>query len=203
MNCPHCNTPNDPSNQFCISCGGNLYGPAPNQPMGGSARDLLGILTGRIILALFGLMIVNRILSGLAFIKEFRIPDFDLSTPELFSMVIFIVAIALLINYAVTLRGLWPQAYPKYGEVAYVFTTLLYVIAISMAYRMIKPIILAFAVDSTPLMLLQLACLLVTVVLVIRVSVFVYQNLPVWLSNFKNSLTPPPPVLNGDVEDQG
>jgi hypothetical protein len=102
------------------------------------------------------------------------------------------VAIGLLVNFSLTLRNLWPQAYPKYYQAFYLFNAIIYVVVLVMAYRVTKEFILAFADDSDPLTILQLVCVVVVLFIVGRASVFVYQLLPTWIQAMKASFTLPP-----------
>jgi len=157
-----------------------------------STKGRLGVLTTRMILALVGLVILNAILTGLSFIEEFQIPDFDLDTPTLITALIYLVAIGLLVNFSLTLRSLWPQAYPRYNQAFYLFNAIIYVVVLVMAYRVAKDIIQAFTDDSDPLTILQLVCVVVVLFIVGRASVFVYQLLPSWIEAMKASFTLPP-----------
>lgn len=191
MNCPNCNTPNKPGSQYCIQCGEPLQ--VANQPQVkyGSAKEVLGIYTLRTLLALIGLAILNTILTGLSFIEELDIPDFDMTAPTLITILIYLVAITLLIQYTVTLKGLWPRAYPRYQQADSLFNAILYVIVLSMVYRVFKPFIFEFTFDTTPLLIVQLILIAFVLVILGRASIFVYQMMPVWISTLKESITPP------------
>jgi len=184
MNCPHCNTPNDPSNRFCVNCGRDIH----VQPMARgtpSAVGALGVQTVQLFIALFGLSILNSILTGLAFVEELRIPDFELSTPSVITFLIYFVAVILLVNYVRMLSFLWPQAFPRYPEVMALVGGVIYLILFTLAYQGLKPLILAYATDTIPLTLLQVILLFVSLIMVGRASVIVYNALPVWLSDLR------------------
>ena len=184
MNCPHCNTPNDPANRFCVNCGLDIH----IQPMARgtpSAVGVLGVQTAQLLIALFGLSILNSILTGLAFVEELEIPDFRLSAPSVITFLIYLVAVILLINYVRMLGYLWPQAFPRYPEVMVLVAVVIYLILFTMAYQSLKPFILAYATDTVPLTLLQVILLFVSLIMVGRASVIVYNALPVWLSDLR------------------
>jgi hypothetical protein len=202
MNCPHCKTPNNPGSQFCIQCGENLSTLSPAETNVSSKKELLGILTIRMVVSLIGLMIVNSILIGLAFVQELNIPDFDIPTPTLISILIYLVAIGILINYASTLRNLWPKAFPKYAQAAFVFNALITLILLSMAYRIIKPIIRGFTNDATPFLITQSIFVVIALITLGRASAFVFQMLPSWIANLKAGILPVPMNIEkeGDAE---
>lgn len=184
MNCPYCHTPNDPANRFCVSCGRDIHA-QPIREGGMFPIGILGIQTARLLLALLGLSILNTIFTSLAFIKELRIPDFVLTTPNIITFLIYTVAVILLVNYVRMLGFLWPQAFPKYQEVMLLVSSVIYLIIFTMAYQGLKPPILAYSTDTIPLTLLQVILLFTSLVMLGRASVIVYNALPSWLSNIR------------------
>ena len=83
MECPACNTINDDQNDFCMNCGQALIKSAPSgyqavQPQN-EARQLLGIYTIRIVIALFVVWFVKAILLWLPFTKNIQIPDIPIT----------------------------------------------------------------------------------------------------------------------------
>lgn len=193
MNCPNCNAYNKPGSQFCIQCGEPLQSSGSPPVQYRSAKEVLGIYTARMVIALIGLMILNMILTGLSFIEEINIPDFDMSAPTLITILIYLVAIGLLIHYGVNLRVLWPRAFPKFNQAHSLFNAVIYVVVLSMTYKVIKPFILEFSDDySTPLLIIQLILVAIVLVILGTASIFIYQVLPIWIASFKESIAQPP-----------
>jgi len=185
MNCPNCNTPNNSQSLFCINCGGPLSGENQEHIRLGSYKPLLNILSARLILALIGLEIVNMILIEISFIKEFNIPNFDLTFPSIITILLSLVSGGLLIAFSFTLRGLWPQAYPKYQQAYHLFNTVIYVVILVMVYKFVKQFLVMFTIYSDLLMILQIVCIISVLVIIGRASVFVYQTLPIWIASIK------------------
>jgi hypothetical protein len=207
MNCPRCNTQNDPTHRFCKNCGEMLHQqtPAPAQQSqmnqqsfsNKTASEVLGIQTVRIVIALLGLTIVNLIFSDLDFVKELSIPNFSLSTPNLIRSMIYLIGVVLVIGYAQSLAKLWPRAYPKYGDVVVIFIAVVSVVALAMAYSGIRPVLQAFATDSTPFTILQIVFVVIALFVVIRACIIVYKKIPSWVDNLSCSVS-----LNTETPEQ-
>lgn len=187
MNCPHCNTPNDPSHQYCINCGKPLHEPpSPNSTSNQQySRDQLSAHTFQIIVSLIGLWLINTILTGLSFVEELVIPDLPLSVSLLISLIVLLLVFFLLIRFARAIAAYWPFAFPRLREAGSVINALLTVIILGIAYRIFKPIVLQISRDPEPLMILQIILLLIAVVLVFRAGLFVYHAIPNWYKNLK------------------
>jgi len=159
MHCPYCNSPNDPSNRFCASCGKPLHGQASppssatNEPAY-SPRAILGIQTARLLLSLLGLWLLKAILTGLPFVEELHIPEVDISTPSIISSLIYLVIVIVLVKYASLLSRLWPQAFPGYPQAASVWVAIVYLIVLAMAYNSSKPIFQAVTTDAQLMMIM-------------------------------------------------
>jgi hypothetical protein len=156
-----------------------------------SQAELLGVLTLRLIFALLGLWIVNLILNGLAFVKDLRIPDFDMPIPVLISSLVYLIMAILLVNYARVLSTLWAQAFPRYPEAASVLTSLVYLGVLAVAYKSLHPVFLFFATDPEPLMIFQLVLLVIAVVIIVRAGLIIYNALPAWIIRFRRSFEVP------------
>lgn len=191
MNCPHCNTPNDPSNQFCMSCGKPMKADATlaaNRPAV-SPSEWLGILTIRLVAALFGLWILNKILTQLSFVKELKIPDFDVTPASIISAVLFLVMILLLLGFARLLGVLWPRTFPKAPEAVLIWNAIIYLIVLSVGYTALRPVIQGFFDEPEVLMVFQIVLVVIALLIVIRPSIVIYKALPTWLVHLRDSLS--------------
>ena len=189
MNCPTCNTPNDPNNQFCISCGQPLGGqtpagqtPAGSMPLAHSAGELLGVLTIRTVLVLIGLWLVRLILNWLPFVKEMRIPGINISMPVLITCVIYLAVAFVLLGYAQTLRVLWPQSFPNAPEFGTVLAALVYLGVLAAIYFAFKPVILVFATEPDVMTVFQAILFVIAVVLIVQALIILYRSMPRWLA---------------------
>jgi hypothetical protein len=208
MNCPHCDTPNDPSSKFCAGCGRPLHGQAVspsiavNDPAF-SSRSMLGIQTIRFLLSLLGLWLLKGILTGLPFVEELCIPEVDMSTPAIISLLIYLVIMFVLVNYATVLSRLWPQAFPGYPNLASVGVAVVYLIVLAVAYNGSKPIFRTITTDTQLLMIWQIVLAVIALLISIWVSAIVYRSLPAWLMAFRRSLLaiPTVPLSRGEGQE--
>lgn len=190
MNCPHCNAPNEPTNQFCMVCGRSLIPPLSAQP---SARTMLGVATGRVFIMLLFLWMMRSVLNRLAFVQSTVIPEIDLQMTTAIALVVFIAVIVLVLGFIAAVARLWPQAFPRFQEASVAINTILYLIIFNQIYLASQQIVPALTNDaqmtSELMMLIGLALVVVSVVMVIRAFIIVYQALPNWLSSIR--FTPP------------
>ncbi len=187
MNCPYCDTPNDPSNQFCVHCGRSLH-EAPAQATSDrspDAKNYIFVHTFRIIVSLFGLWIINTILVGLNFIKELSIPQLPIRVTALITAFIVLIVIILLITYIRMFADAWPAAFPRLREAGSVFTALLSIVVLAVIYSFLKPILPIFTDQREPLMILQIALLIIAVILLFRAAAIVYHAIPLWFERLK------------------
>jgi hypothetical protein len=199
MNCPHCNTPNDPSSRFCVSCGQSLSGQSPSAPFATnelalSPRAVFGIQTGRLLLSLLGLWLLKAILTGLPFVKELSIPKVSISTPSIISSLICLVIIIVSVKYATLLSRLWPQAFPGYPQAVSVWAAIVYLIVLAAAYNGSKPVLQAVKADAQWMMIWQIVLVSIALLISIRASVIAYQLLPAWLIAYRRSTLAMPMV---------
>ena len=189
MNCPNCNTVNPAGNQFCMNCGASLsaVGAAPITRYS-SLGHALFTATGQTLISVLMLYLLRSILNGLSFIQELQIPEWRITAPEIISIIMYLLVLVLLVNYARSVAYLWPQAYPRYSGVGIVITAILYVIGLSVAYTMLKPLFQRFFTDPEPLLILRVLLALIALFLLGRAAVVVYQSLPGWLDNLRTSL---------------
>lgn len=193
MNCPSCNTFNDPSTQFCMNCGRPLTGePAQMPPLVSPSLtprpgEWLGILTLRLLVALLGLWLLKAIVTKLSFVRELVIPEIQLTAAEIISLLVFIVMIVLLLGFARTLGTLWPQAYPRYREASLVFNALIYLVILSFAYKALRPVLIWITNDQEILMILQIILVVLAIMIIVYPCIIVYHALPGWISNIKSS----------------
>jgi membrane protease subunit (stomatin/prohibitin family) len=211
MNCPNCNTQNDPDNQFCVNCG-QLLGestatkgqpqiepaPIPARPPGiaRSVPELLQILTIRMLVILLGLWLLKVVLNWLPFIKELRIPNSPLSVATIINTIVFLIIIVWLISYSRMLWVLWPQALPRYQEAGSFLVMLIYIVILVVFYNAARPLVVTFAPDTEALTVLQVALFIIALLMLIYAIVVVYQRLPFWLPAIRQSAAFRPPSGN-------
>ncbi len=196
MNCPNCNTPNDPTNQFCVSCGKPLgeQTSTPAQPptaqppaVARSVPELLQVLTIRMLVILLGLWLLRVILNWLPFIRELRIPNSLVSIPTIINTLIYLIIIVWLVSYSRTLWVLWPQALPRYREAGSFLVMLIYIITLVVFYYAVRPLISVVGLGSEALTILQVILFIVALGLLLYAIVIVYQRLPFWLPAIRQS----------------
>jgi magnesium-transporting ATPase (P-type) len=203
MNCPNCNTPNEPGYQFCVNCGQPLQQTAgesripppisqpsaPSQPIARSVPELLQVLTIRMIVILVGVWLLRAILNWLPFIKDlqgFRIQDRLLSIPTIINTIVYLIIIALFVSYSRMLWVLWPQALPRYREAATFLVMLIYIIILVVLYFAIQPLVQTFASNPREaLTVLQVILFLLALLLLVYAIAIVYQRLPYWLPSVR------------------
>jgi hypothetical protein len=184
MNCPHCNYPNGPANQFCQNCGLPLQIASP--------RKSLWVMTARLLITVFGLWIIRTVLVNLAFVQDLRIPDFPLATTTIINVFIYALIIYLLISFIRTVAGLWPLAFPRYREGVVVFQAIVYLIVLSQLYKVLQQVLPSFNLGSEGMLIIQLILVVLALTLVFRASVVVYHAIPSWVSAISDSLRPVP-----------
>lgn len=218
MNCPNCNTPNEPGYQFCVNCGQPLSSqsqvpppagesPAPppvvqpqappRPPIARSLSELLQVLTIRIVVILVGLWLLKVVLNWLPFIQDLRIPNSPLSVSTIINTIVYLIIIALLVSYSRMLWVLWPQALPRYREASTFLVMLIYIVVLIVFYYAVQPLILAFASDPREaLTVLQVILFIVALILLVYAIVIVYQRLPFWLPSVRQRVTFTAPTGN-------
>lgn len=210
MICPNCNTQNDPSNQYCMQCGKPLSNEVPNQqPLAHTVRDLLGLLTFRIIIFLLVLWFIQGVLVQLPFIRDLQIPNFPIPASVIVTSIINLVIIGLLLGYSRTLWVLWNQSFPRYGSFGSVLVIAVYLVVLVLVYQLILPWLTANITNAEPITIFQIVMGIITFALVIYLLIVVYQRLPDWLSKIRQDMFTMPPVnqvacLNcGHLNNQG
>lgn len=186
MNCPSCNTPNDPQNQFCVKCRYSLTGQAhAPRPLARSYPDLLGVLTARLLILLVGSWLLKLILNWLPFTRQLVIPEINLPVSVLITSIIFFIVFFLLVNYARVLQALWPRVYPKYQSLAPALSGLVYLFALVALYYALLPILGYISTGEDVTTLFQAVFFVVALVLLVNVALLIYRRLPDWLANLR------------------
>ena len=188
VNCPKCNTPNDPSNQFCMNCGAELKRSGTNSSANVTAQGYLGLATFRFFISLIGLWLLNTIIQGLSFVKELTIPDFTFGVQNLITVVIFLLAVMVLIAFANSINYLWKRAYPTFAEAGGMLVSILYLILVSVVYKVGKLILLQVTTDHEPLMIAQVVLTLIALIILFRVGLILYHVLPIWYARMQNAM---------------
>lgn len=194
MVCPNCHTPNEPGAQFCANCGTLLQ--SENITKSRSPREWLGVLTGQLLLGLLVIYILKAILVAMPFIKELRIPDFDLSTITIINILVGIIIVGLLVKFIVDIHTWWPRAFSGYSGLSDLFVAILVLILLSAIYSAVKPLFSLFTMDVPELpMIIQIILLLVALFFASRAVFLVYQNLPEWLLDLRRSFASSDPRI--------
>jgi magnesium-transporting ATPase (P-type) len=208
MNCPKCDTENEPTNEFCINCGQPLQESAgtaeppvqrvvpppvppspPPQPMARSISELLQVLTIRMFVILVGLWLLKVILNWLPFIQDLRIPGSPISSSTIIDTIVYLIIVVLLVSYSRMLWVLWPQVLPRYREAATFLVMLIYIIILVVLYFAAEPLIRALVVNPTDILtVLQIVLFVIALLLLVYALVIVYQRLPFWLPSVRQQV---------------
>ena len=198
MNCPHCNSMNDPSNQFCEKCGKPLHSTenAPGIIDSRVAKDYLFAHTFRLIISLLGLWIIYVVFGNLGFVKELSIPDVPIEISSIITLITLTIVFFLLIGYSRTLAALWPLAFPRAVDVGTLWNAIIYLVSLGIVYRILKPIIQLFSPDPELLMLFQLLLLIIAMIIVFRAGIILYHAIPFWYERIKEEWSTPKKINN-------
>ena len=200
MNCPNCNTPNEPNNAFCENCGYALT--ATNQSGGGiSPGQSLGIITVRLVIAILGVWIIRSLLSGLSFIEGLLIPDTSMTGVTIVNALAYIVIIVLLVGYARDLGQLWPRAFPTYPELGSLLVALVYTVILAAIYAGLRPFLIEFLPDREVLLIIQALLAFFVLIIVFRAAFIAYQGLSPWLTRLVSGLKYPTPGTGSMKQD--
>jgi len=200
MNCPNCNTPNEPNNAFCENCGYALT--ATNQSGGGiSPGQSLGIITVRLVIAILGVWIIRSLLSGLSFIEGLLIPDTSMTGVTIVNALAYIVIIVLLVAYARDLGQLWPRAFPTYPELGSLLVALVYTVILAAIYAGLRPFLIEFLPDREVLLIIQALLAFFVLIIVFRAAFIAYQGLSPWLTRLVSGLKSPTPGTGSMKQD--
>lgn len=201
MNCPACHAPNDPSSQFCQTCGTQLQ---INCISRNEARERLLLSTFRLVLGVLGLWIIKTVLINLDFVQEVTIPDFPISVSTLVVLVILVIVAFLLIGFSRTLSSYWEVAFPGVSNVEHLGIAVIWLILLGIAYKILKPFVLMINFDPGPgvtttsgsmaILILQLILILMAIVVVFRAGVLLYHSIPLWFEKIKETWNNQNPV---------
>jgi hypothetical protein len=203
VKCPHCNTTNDPKNTVCENCGQPLSGiqaaetqntgeqrsgqqPARPPALANSMKELLGIMTVRTVVVLFGLWLVNLILKWLPFVEEMQIPGLEIRLPVLITSAIYLVIAFVLIGFVQSLRVLWPKSYPQASELGSVLAALVYLGILVAVYYAFRPLIRVFTADPDAMTIFQAVLFVIALGLIIPALITLYQNIPRWMAAIRH-----------------
>jgi RNA polymerase subunit RPABC4/transcription elongation factor Spt4 len=206
MNCPNCDTVNEPTNEFCINCGQPLQEPTgeapqtprrvppappplPPQPMARTVSELLQVLTIRMVVILVGLWLLKVILNWLPFIQDLRIPGSPIASSMIIDTIVYLIIVVLLVSYSRMLWVLWPQVLPRYREAATFLVMLIYIIILVVLYFAAEPLIRALVVNPGDILtVLQIILFVIALLLLVYALVIVYQRLPFWLPSVRQQV---------------
>lgn len=179
MNCPHCQTFNQPESRFCIKCGKPLsVAPSSYTPPATSPDRLLAIATGRVIIATLLLLLFRAILVRLSFFRGLTIPDFELSPTQIVTSLVHLIILYLLLNYAPALRVLWSRTFPRLAMFTVVWVVLVYLFALSSIYIAFVIPIYTLVADRMVGTYLQITIAVLAFVMLGYAWVAVYREIP-------------------------
>jgi hypothetical protein len=184
MNCPKCNTVNEPNSSFCVNCGESLSDKAVTKtaPLANSPKELLGLLTIRTVVILIGLWLVHLILNWLPFVTEMRIPGININMPVIITSVIYFVIVIVLLSYAKMLRVLWQQSFPQAPEFGSVLAALVYLGILVAVYYAIRPLLRTFITDPNIITIFQVILFVIAIMLIVPALSILYQSMPRWMA---------------------
>lgn len=194
MNCPVCHALNDPSSQFCQTCGAQLQ---INSISKNEARERLFLSTFRLVLGVLGLWIIKTVLINLDFVQEVNIPDFPISVSTLVVLVILVIVAFLLIGFSGMLSSHWEIAFPGISDIEHLGKAVIWLILLGIAYKILKPFVQMINFDPDPgvttssgsmaILILQLILILVAIIVVFRAGVIFYHAIPLWFGKIKET----------------
>jgi hypothetical protein len=190
MNCPRCNTENEPSAQYCISCAYPLQS-TPQKAQVVSSGTYLLLMTIRFLIAIFGAWILEQILISLPFVISIQIPRFPLTVTDIINLVIAVLMVIFLISYSISLSRTWPKTFPKFTQVGTLLSGIVYLIILVVLYLPLEPIfekIFTYPYTTTAVLILQISFALIALVLMIWLAVILYHALPSWLVNLRHAM---------------
>ena len=153
---------------------------------------VLGLYTLRTLVTLLGIWILKLIVVSLPFFKELSLPDFPFTVIQIVNILITVVIVLVLVNFGIGLSRYWPLEFPKAPEAGTVLTMIVFLIGLITAYDSLKDILLTLVDGSEAVLILQIVFLVTSVLLLLKAALVVYQSLPKWLNNLRESLSTPP-----------
>ena len=188
MNCPNCNTPNEPTSTFCVKCGESLGGKvvARKTALANSVKELLGVLTLRALVVLIILWLVYIILNWLPFVREMRISGINISLKIVIASVIYLIVVIVLNGYAKVLRVLWPKSFPQTPEFGSILATLVYLGILAAIYYAFGPLLRVITTDSSVITIFQAILFVISIVLIIPAITLLFRVAPYWLATVRD-----------------
>lgn len=200
--CPRCNTPNASTSQFCITCGAPLGSATPQPYVAQSARQWLGVMTGRIVISVLGLWFIRMFLVRFSFIQNLYLPDVSMSVADIISMLIFLLIAVLLFIYAIDLIRVWPIVFPQFRELGLGLAGLVLLLFLTELFFAIQPLFTSVFYDvPDALLVIQLILTFIALVIVGWAFFTIYKALPAWLAtlHWPTSASYPPPATQEEV----
>ena len=102
---------------------------------------VLGLYSLRTLVTLIGIWILKLIVVSLPFFKELRVPDFPLTVVQIVNVFISFVIVTVIVSFGLGLSRYWPLEFPKAPEAGTVFTMLIFLIGLIVAYGSIKDLL--------------------------------------------------------------
>jgi len=124
------------------------------------------------------------VLVRLPFTRGFSLPDVPLSSTDVVTSIVYLVALVLLLNYTRALRAVWPQAFPRQAQLTPALTGLVYVGALVVGYLALEAPVGVLA-GETGLLILQAIAFVMAIVLLTRATVASYRHLPNWFASLR------------------
>lgn len=191
MLCQQCFTENPKENRFCMSCGESLTEPNAVVTPKEEHHKRLSVETIRFIISVFGLLILNWIVTSMSFLKDLQIPESDLSTEVIVKSVIYLLIIILLLRFASLIGYFWKKAFPNFSQAALFIQTILFLISLSVFYDSTLWLFNQYIEDPQILLIYQLTLGGIAIILLIRAGSYFYQVLPLWLKRINLTIDMP------------
>jgi hypothetical protein len=200
MICPKCGENNTEDNSFCISCGAKI-GTDISEKERQRYRSHLGLETMRVVISVFGLLILNWLVMSMGFIRDLRFPGSRIMPTQIIESIIYLVILIILLRFSKYLANRWPFAFPKYYQAVLFFQTILILVALSLFYGSTTWIIQELVTDAQGMLVYQLLFVTIAVILIVRACIYFYQVLPRWLHQMTQSMQlPADPTITEDKD---
>ncbi|HTX78206.1 MAG TPA: zinc ribbon domain-containing protein [Longilinea sp.] len=182
--CKQCHTENDSGSRYCKSCGAPLE--TSSSASGHSPSNWFGVMTMRLVVTILLLWIAGVVLVNLNFIHQLSIPGLKLSTTSIVGTVILLTIVVLLMKYAFDLSALWPQLFPRMRVGGTLFSGIIQLLALALAYSALQPFMIGLLGGTEPVTILQVALAICAISVVVWVGLDVYRAIPNWIESLRH-----------------
>ncbi len=161
-----------------------MTNPPPSMPVARSYPHLLAILSIRLGLGLLLVWLARSVLLRLPFTRGLALPEVPLTPANLITLITYLIALVLLLNYARAVRAVWSQAFPQQTALTPALTGLIYVGALFAGYSALEMPVRIW-MGETGGLLLQVIALTLAIIFVTRAAMAGYQHLPLWFASLR------------------